>query len=296
MTLKRIALCFYRSRLGKLLFNLLPDSVFLRIQYRSIMGKNLNLSDPKGFNEKLQWLKLHDRKSEYSIYADKYAVRNFIRDTIGEQYLVKLLGMWTAAEDIKFDDLPEKFVIKGSHDSGSVIVCRNKKKLDVQDTIKKMKLTLLKNNFYYGRDWPYKNIMPRIIAEEYLESGPEGLTDYKFYCFDGIPKFLYISSGLENHSAAHITFYDMEGKRMPFQRADYPVHEIDPPLPSQFEKMKEIAEVLARRVNAPFVRIDLYCVNDKIYFSEITFRPCSGYMRFNPLEWDEKVGNLINLK
>ena len=293
MQIKKIALNLYRSSVGQCVFKLLPDSVFVKIQYRSIMGKKLNLKKPKGFNEKLQWLKLHDRKPEYSIYADKYAVREFIKNTIGEEYLTKLYGVWDDSEDINFDILPQKFVIKGSHDSGSVIVCRDKAGINVDKVKSEMKKVLKKNNYYYGRDWPYKNIKPRIIAEEYLDNGSAGLIDYKFYCFGGEPKFLYISQGLEDHKTAHITFYDLDGNRMPFQRADYPVFETDPMLPEKFSEMKEIAKKLASKVGAPFVRIDLYSVKQNIFFSEITFRPCSGYMRFTPPEWDEKVGELI---
>lgn len=293
MSLKKIALALYRSSLGQCVFKMMPDSIFIKIQYRSIMKKNLNLKNPKGFNEKLQWLKLHDRKPEYSIYADKYAVREFIKNTIGEDYLTRLYGVWDDSEDINFDILPQQFVIKGSHDSGSVVVCRDKAGVNVDEVKSEMKKVLKKNNYYYGRDWPYKNIKPRIIAEEYLDNGPAGLIDYKFYCFDGEPKFLYISQGLEDHKTAHITFFDLEGNRTPFQRSDYPTHDVDPVFPSNFKEMISIANKLANAVNAPFIRIDLYNINGKIVFSEITFRPCSGYMRFTPPEWDEKVGNLI---
>lgn len=293
MFLKKWALTLYHAKLGQLVFKAMPDSVFIKIQYRSIMGKKLNLNSPKGFNEKLQWLKLHDRKPEYSIYADKYAVREFIKNTIGEKYLVELYGVWDNVNDIDYNKLPKKFVIKGAHDSGSVVVCRDKSVLDIKDTTNKMAKALHKNNFDYGRDWPYKSIKPRIIAEEYLDNGTEGLIDYKFYCFQGEAKFLYVSQGLEDHSTAHITFFDLEGNRTPFQRSDYPTHDIDPVFPSNFKDMISIANQLAKAVGAPFIRIDLYNINGRIVFSEITFRPCSGYMRFTPPEWDEKIGSLI---
>lgn len=277
------------------MFHLLPDSVFIRIQYRAIMGKRLNLSKPITFNEKLQWLKLHDRKKEYTAYADKYAVRDFVKRIIGEEYLVDLLGVWENASDIDYEHLPKCFVIKGTHDSGSVVVCRDKNELDIEDTTKKMQASLKKNNYYYGRDWPYKMIKPRIIAEEFLDNGPLGLIDYKFYCFHGEPKFLYVSQGLENHKTARITFYNLDGTRAPFQRSDYKTHDEDPVFPDNFDEMVSIAKRLAVAVDAPFIRIDLYNINNRIIFSEITFRPCSGYMRFVPEEWDKKVGDLLDI-
>ena len=295
MSIKSTLLSIYRTPFVRYIFRYLPDSLFVRIQYRAIMGKKLHLNNPRGFNEKLQWLKIHDRKKEYELYVDKYAVREFIEKTIGEQYLVNLLGVWDNADQIDYDYLPNQFVIKGAHDSGSVVVCRDKTRLDQDATTEMMRKTLKKNNYYYGRDWPYKHVTPRIIAEEYLDNGPLGLIDYKFYCFDGEPKFLYISQGLENHSTARITFFDLNGNRMPFQRADYPTHEIDPPLPDNFNEMIVLSKKLAQEVNSPFVRIDLYNVEGRIVFSEITFRPCSGYMKFVPEEWDNKIGDLLVL-
>ena len=296
MNIKRFAFNFYKSNLGQLFFKHLPDSLYLKIQYRAIMGDRLNLNHPKSFNEKLQWLKIHDRKAEYIQYADKYCVRDFVKRIIGEQYLVKLLGTWDNADNIDYSILPNQFVMKGSHDSGSVVVCRNKEILNTETTTKEMREVLKKNNYYYGRDWPYKDIKPRIIAEEFLDNGPKGLIDYKFYCFHGEPKFLYISQGLENHSTAHITFYGLDKVKMPFQRADYPTHEVEPVFPKNFDDMIGIARKLAIAVNAPFIRIDLYNIKERILFSEITFRPCSGYMRFTPKEWDYKVGAMLHLK
>ena len=295
MNLKKIAYKLYKSDFGQEAFKMLPDSIYIRIQYRKIMGKPLNLKNPKGFNEKLQWLKIHDRKPEYEIYVDKYAARDFVARTIGEKYLVKLLGVWETAEAIDYRVLPDQFVIKGSHDSGSVVVCRDKSSFDFDAATEKMRQSLKRNNFYYGRDWPYKNVKHRIIAEEYLDNGPLGLIDYKFYCFHGKPKFLYISQGLEDHSTASITFFDLNKKRMPFQRPDYKQHAVDPTFPDNFNEMIDIAAKLAVAVDAPFIRIDMYNINGRIVFSEITFRPCSGYMKFVPEEWDEKVGDMLTL-
>ncbi|MBR0406931.1 MAG: glycosyl transferase [Clostridia bacterium] len=295
MNLRSIAYKIYKSNLGQEVFKLLPDSLYLKIQYRKLMGKPLNLKNPKGFNEKLQWLKLHDRKPEYEVYVDKYAARDFVAHTIGEKYLVKLLGVWDTAESIDYNSLPNQFVIKGTHDSGSVVVCRDKASFDPYITTEKMKKSLKRNNYYYGRDWPYKNIKHRIIAEEYLDNGPLGLIDYKFYCFNGQPKFLYISQGLEDHSTASITFFDLNKKRMPFQRPDYKQHEQDPDFPDNFDEMIDIARKLAVAVEAPFIRIDMYNIDGRIVFSEITFRPCSGYMKFVPEEWDIRVGDMLTI-
>lgn len=286
----------YDLKIVKKAFQLLPDKVFIDLQYKSLMKKKMNWSDPTTFNEKLQWLKIHDRKPEYTIYADKYAVRRFISGSIGEEYLVKLYGAWDNAEDIDFDSLPDQFVIKANHDSGSVIVCRDKSRLDKNETRGKMREALTHNNYFYGRDWPYKDIKPMIIAEEFLDNGAEGLIDYKFYCFNGEAKFLYISQGLEYRPTARITFYDLNGKRLPFKRPDFMLHEVDPVLPDNFKEMIDLANVLAKKVNAPFIRVDLYSVKGKIYFSELTFRPNSGYMKFQPPEWDTKVGMMLDLQ
>lgn len=261
------------------------------------MGYFLNLKKPTTFNEKLQWLKLNDRNDLYTKLADKYAVREYVRSILGEKHLVPLYGVWDKTEDIDWDCLPDKFVLKCTHDGGSVIVCRNKETLNKTAVMEKLGKALKRNAYSYGREWPYKNIRPRIIAEKYLDNGDErGLIDYKFYCFGGELRYLYISKGLENHATANINFYDLDGNRAPFQRTDYPQAGNDYVLTWNFNIMIEYARKIAKRINNSFVRVDFYNIGKRaIYFSEITFTPCSGYMKMKPEEWDRKLGKLIVL-
>lgn len=276
--------------------NALPDRMYISLQFKRIMGRFPNLKHPKTFNEKLQWLKLNDRKDLYTKLADKYAVRDYVKEILGEDYLVPLYGVWNRAEEIQWDELPERFVLKCTHDGGSVIVCRNKAAFDQEVAMKKLNGALKRSAYSYGREWPYKNIVPHIIAEQYLDNGDDaGLVDYKFYCFGGEPRYLYVSKGLENHATATITFYELNGKRAPFQRTDYPQTEEDHVFPENYSEMIEYARKIAKKVNNSFVRVDLYNVKGHVYFSEITFTPCSGYMKMKPEEWDRKLGDLVVL-
>ena len=268
------------------------DDLYLRIVYKKIFNRELDLKNPKTFNEKLQWLKLYDRNPQYTEMVDKYQVKKYIADLIGEEYIIPTLGVYDKFDDIDFEKLPNQFVLKCTHDSGSTIVCRDKDNFDYKQTKKKINKLLKKNFFYGGREWPYKNVKPRIIVEKFMQNGEEKeLKDYKFYCFSGIPKFLYVSEGLENHETARISFFDMNFNFEDFSRTDYKKMDKKPDKPVNFEKMKELAAKLSKGI--PFVRIDLYEINGQLYFSEFTFSPCSGFMLFNPEEYDEIVGNLL---
>lgn len=277
-------------------FKNMPDDIFLKKLYRIEMGKELNLLNPSTYNEKLQWLKLYDRRLSYIDLVDKYKVKEVVADTIGEQYIVPTLGVWDRFEDIEFGMLPNQFVLKCTHDSGSVVICRNKEEFD-KNKARRSLSKALKHNFYYtSREWCYKDVPPRIIAEEYLEdlSSIADTVDYKFFFFNGRAEFIYISKGLENHDAAQISFYDLEGKELEFCRDDF--HRLgDFTLPPNFPEMKKVAEKLYDICNAPFVRIDLYSINGKIYFSEFTFYPASGFLPFSPKAADEKLGELLDL-
>ena len=254
------------------------------------MMKWLNLKNPQTFNEKLQWLKLYDRKPEYTMMVDKYRVREYIAKTIGEEYLIPLLGVWEDPEDIDFDALPDQFVLKPNHASGNVVICRDKRNLCQKETRKLTKNWLKREYYWSSREWPYKNIKPKIIAEELIA---DQIVDYKFYCFNGEPKCLYLSKGLEDHATASISFFDLELKRLPFYRSDFRPFTDEPEKPENFAQMIEIARKLSEGI--AFVRVDLYSVAGKIYFSELTFYPCSGYMPFEPEEWDYKLGEWIEL-
>lgn len=277
-------------------FRFISDDKWVCFAYRVKMGKKLNLDNPQSFNEKLQWLKIYDRKPLYTQLADKYRVREYIAETIGEEYLIPVFGVYDRFDDIDFDKLPNQFVIKCNHDSGGLVICRDKSKIDIDAARKKINKSL-KNKFYYAsREWPYKDIKPKIIIEQYMENeNKNGLVDFKFFCFDGKPEFLYVSEGLEDHSTAKISFVSMDFELMPFHRKDFkPFGSIDEVFkPKNYDKMIELAEKLSQ--NFPFLRVDLYEINDRIYFSELTFFPCSGTIPFEPEEYDLKIGSYLTL-
>lgn len=273
----------------------MPDKQYLWLYYLAKLKKPMSFRNPKSFNEKLQWLKVYDRKDIYTTMVDKLEAKGYVSQRIGEEYIIPTLGVWDRVEDIDFDALPEKFVIKCTHDSGGLIVCRDKSKLDVAAAKAVLNKTLRNDYYSEAREWPYKNVKPRIIAETYMEdvNQKDGLMDYKFYCFGGKPEFLYISKGLENHATASISFLNLDWSFAPFQRSDYKKFETLPEKPAGYEKMLEIARVLSEGTS--FLRVDLYEINGKIYFSELTFTPCGGTMRFDKMEWDEKIGDLLTL-
>jgi len=274
--------------------NLIPDKTYLKMKYKLKMRKKLDLKNPKTFNEKMQWLKLYDRKPIYTKMVDKYEVREYIKEKIGEEYLIPLIGVYDSFDDINFELLPNQFVIKCTHDSGGLVVCRNKEKLDLEKARKKINNSLKRNFYYYNREWPYKDVKPRIIIEKYMEdSKSKELIDYKFFCFNGVPKFIYISEGLEDHSTAKISFLNMNFEMEKFKRTDYKAFEKLPEKPETFEKMVAIAKILSQ--GHAFLRVDLYEINGKIYFGELTFTPCGGYLPFDPEEYDITLGEWIDL-
>ena len=290
---------FLRIIFSKRFFNILDDETYLKIKWKLNMGNELNLVEPQTFNEKLQWLKIHDRKPCYSKLVDKYEAKVWAEKIIGEEYIVPNLGVWDTFDEIEFEKLPKQFVLKCTHDSGGLIICRDKNKLDISQARKVVERSYKRNFYWSGREWPYKNVKPRIIAEKFMSDGRTeemGLTDFKFFCFNGKPEFIYISHGLENHDLAGISFYDLKGNKLPFKRMDYkeiPGEQF--PLPNNFDEMVNVAEKLAIEVQNPFVRVDLYEIEGNIYFSEITFFPCSGFIPFDPCSVDKELGKLIDL-
>lgn len=279
------------------LLDKVPDDVYLSRMFEYKLNKKLNLDHPVSFNEKIQWLKINDRKSEYAIMVDKYRAKKYVGDIIGYEHIVPNYGVWNNFDEIDFSKLPKRFVLKTTHDSGGIVIVRNKDKFDKKKAKKKLNSSLKYKFYKTYREWAYSNVEPRIIAEKYLEQEDgSGLVDYKFFCFNGEPKMLYVSEGLENHDTAKISFFDLEGKRLPFYRSDYAQFNNDIQLPSTFDKMTEIATTLAKETKLPFVRIDLYDVNDTIYFSEITLYPNAGFIPFEPEEWDERLGELLKIE
>jgi hypothetical protein len=273
------------------------DDKYLKMTYYLSMHRRLNLSSPQTYNEKLQWLKIHDRHDEYTKMVDKADAKEVASKLLGEEYIVPTYGVWDRFDDIDFDMLPNQFVLKCTHNSGGTVVCRDKRTFDKEKASKILNHCLCKNPFWATREYPYKNVKPRIIAEQFMSDGrteQTGLTDFKFFCFNGEVKFLYVSQGLENHETAGISFFDLDGNRLQFKRSDFrPIEHFEKP--KRFEEMKILANKAAREINAPFVRIDLYEVYGKIYFSEFTFFPCSGVLPFDPIECDYKIGQLLKL-
>ena len=273
----------------------LSDKAYLKLMYRARMGKKLNLKAPKTFNEKLQWLKLYDRKPIYTTMVDKYEAKKYVAGHIGEEYIIPTLGVWDSFDEIDFDSLPNQFVLKCTHNSGGLAICRNKENWDPVTKREMFERCLKKNYYFSGREWPYKNVKPQVIAETYMEDPeqPAGLRDYKFYCFNGEPRLLYVSEGLENHATAKISFLNADWTFAPFGRSDYRPFSQLPPKPANYERMLSLAKQLSQGI--PFLRVDLYEINGKVYFSELTFSPCSGMMPFDPPEWDAICGEMITL-
>lgn len=289
---KRYRFCV-NTRLG--IHNKMGDETFLRKVYKLHFGKELNLENPKTFNEKLQWLKLHDRKPEYTRMVDKYEAKKYVAEKIGEQYTIPTLGVWDKFDEIDFDSLPNQFVLKCTHDSGGLVVCKDKTKLDIPTAKKKINKHLKRKYFYIWREWPYKNVKPRIIAEKYMEDEKTTeLRDYKIFCFNGEAKLLFIATDRQTEGEeTKFDFFDMEFNHLPFTNG-HPNAKIPPEKPVCFDEMRELAEKLSAGI--PHLRVDFYEVNGRVYFGELTFSHWSGMTPFDPPEWDEKLGNWITLK
>lgn len=278
-------------------YNSMDDKIFLEKMFFSKFGIQLDLENPKRFNEKLQWLKLYNHNPEYTDFVDKYKVREYVRKVLGEQYLIPLIGVWKSEKDIDFDSLPNSFVLKCNHNSGlGMYICKNKSKLSDKE-IKKIKKHLrkgLKQDYYLtGREWPYKNVDRRIICEQYMEDASGELRDYKFMCFHGKVVCSFVCSGRNTNEGLHVTFMDRNWKIMPFER-HYPSLNIPPQKPKNYEKMIEFAELLSSGM--PFVRVDFYETENNLYFGELTFFPGSGMEEFTPDSWDYELGSYIKIE
>jgi hypothetical protein len=271
------------------LFN---DEFYIKLNFRLRMGKKLELKNPQTFNEKLQWLKLYYRKLELTNMVDKYESKKYVADLIGEKYIIPTLGVWDSFEEINFDTLPSKFVLKTTHDQGGVIICKNKDDFDYEFARKKMVKHLKSKHYYLSREWPYKNIKPRIIAEKYMmDEHTKELIDYKFFCFHGIPRALYLGTERQE-GKVKFNFYDMEFCPLDITQA-YEKSKKKFEKPKGFDKMVELAKIIS--TDHPHVRVDFYDVNGSVYFGELTFFHHGGHTPFNPEEWDYKFGSWINL-
>ena len=272
----------------------LSDKQYLKALFMYRFGYSLDLKNPKTFCEKLQWLKLYDRKPEYARMVDKYEVKKYVADKIGNEYIIPTLGVWDAPEDIEWEELPNQFVLKTTHGGGGngVIVCKDKTKLDIKAVCKQLHKSLSSDLYKTFREWPYKNVSKRIIAESFLASPSGELKDYKFFCFNGKVKCFKIDFGrfVEHHA----NYYSPAGQLLPFGEKGL---EPDPNhieiMPENLNEMISLAEQLSDGFK--FLRVDLYNIKGKIYFGELTFYPAAGLGELVPDEWNEKIGGFINI-
>ena len=275
------------------LLNWVSSPTFLKMKYYALFGKKLNLREPKTYSEKLQWLKLHDHNERYPLLVDKYEVKPIVAKVLGEKCIIPTLGVWNSFDEIDFDQLPDQFVLKCTHDSGGLVICTDKSKLDKDKARKKIETCLEKNYFWSGREWPYLKVKPRIIAEKYMvdESGYE-LKDYKFFVFDGKMQAMFIATDRSAATDTCFDFFDRDFNHLPFTNG-HPNARRKFVKPPRYEEMIEMAERLGKGL--PQVRIDFYNINGDIYFGEITLYHWSGLKPFDPEEWDQKFGDWITL-
>ncbi len=274
----------------------ISDETYISKLFFAKMGYQLDLENPHTFNEKLQWLKLYEHKPEYTKMVDKYAVKEHVSTIIGKEYVIPTLRVWNNFDEIDFEVLPERFVLKCTHDSGGLVIVKNKNDFNKILAKNKIEKSLKRNYFYQGREWPYKNVQPRIIAEMYISDADkvDELTDYKFFCFAGEPRYCQVIKGRFKNET--IDFYDMKWKHQEFTGLEKPYkpHSAEEiPVPVNFEKMKEFAAKLSSGIS--FVRIDFYEASGKLYFGETTFYPASGFGEFDIDEWNYKMGDMIKL-
>ncbi|MFR2795613.1 ATP-grasp fold amidoligase family protein [Romboutsia timonensis] len=272
----------------------IPDRIYINLMFYKHFKRKVNFKNPKTLNEKVQWLKINDRKEEYTNLSDKYKVREYISNVLGEEYLIPLIGVWNSVDEIKYDDLPEQFVLKCNHDSKSVYICKDKSKFDFNDVKSKIEKKLKINAYWYGREWQYKNIKPCIIAEKYMvdESQVE-LKDYKIMCFNGKADSIMFCYNRHNGDT-RFKFFDLDWNELPYIRDEKnPDKDYIVPKPKSLNKMIEIAEILSKGLD--FVRIDLYEISGKIYFGEITLHNASGLDKDITLEADYLLGEKLKL-
>ena len=273
------------------LLNWMDDEAYLKRLYRYSMGCELPLDDPKTFNEKLQWLKLHDRRPLYTKLVDKYEVKAYVAEKIGAEYVVPVIaGPWDSADEIDFDALPEQFVLKCTHDSGGVVICRDKAAFDREAARAKLRKTLRRNFYWAGREWPYKDVKPRVFAERYMEDESGELRDYKVMCFGGEPKLIQLHMGRFTHHTQD--FYDTDWNLLPIYQGT-PLSGSAVPRPAFLDEMLR----LSRRMAEGFIqiRLDWFCVEGRLYFGEYTFFDASGCENFEPDEYNRIMGDWIRL-
>lgn len=281
----------YLAHLG--LYNKVSDEKYIERAFRYMMGYKINLSAPKTFNEKLQWLKLYDRRPEYIKMVDKYEVKKYVAECIGEEYIIPTLGVWSSYDSIEFDKLPNQFVLKCTHDSGGLVLVKDKKEMNKNLIKRKIKKCFRRNYFWVGREWPYKDVKPRIIIEKYMEEDGHTPFDYKIFCFNGEPKVVLVCRDRFTEAGLTEDFYSEKWEHLQVRRPTHPNANEIIKKPKELEEMLRLAKVLAEDI--PFVRVDFYTIEGKVYFGELTFYPASGFNGFEPKEYDEIFGEWLQL-
>lgn len=283
------------ANLKHTVFRLMPDSMYLKIIYKRNMKKRLDLKFPKTFNEKLQWLKLNDRKPLYTTMVDKHEAKRYVADRIGNAHIIPTFGIWEKFDDIDFDALPNQFVLKCTHDSGGLVIVKDKSELDKEAAKKKINKSLARNYYWSGREWPYKSVTPRIIAEQYMEDEENkgDLSDYKIHCFDGEPKVIQVITNRFSEEGMINDHYYPSWEKLDLVRGHYSVGNKSIPCPAELAEMLELARKLSAGI--PYLRTDFYIVNHQIYFGELTFFPASGFRAFTPEKWDRIWGDWIKV-
>lgn len=273
---------------------LMSDKFFIKVLWRQSIGTKLNLDNPTTFNEKLQWLKLNNRDALLINLVDKKTAKEWVADRIGKEYVIRTLGVYDSVDEINLDALPGQFVLKCNHDCGSVVVCRNKSDFDIESAKKKLNDSLKKNYYWDSREWPYKRIRRCVIAEEFLTDGNASeLCDYKVHCFNGVPKLVLVCK--DRHSETGLTedFFTEEWEHLELKRPAHPISKETIQKPEQLEEMLSLSRKLSK--DFPFVRVDWYICNDKLYFGELTFFPASGMSPFVPDSYDNLFGSWLEL-
>ncbi len=288
--------CRFRVKAMHGFYDSMPDEEYIRHMFRAKLGYDLNLDDPKTLNEKLQWIKLYDRKELYTKLVDKYEAKQYVADIIGSEYIIPTLGVWDDAKKIDFDSLPDQFVMKCTHDSHKVIICKDKEQLDTAKARKTMAEALKRDYYLKYREWAYKDVPRRIIAEKYMEDDSGFLTDYKFYCFHGkADAVLTCYDRMEGDTKFY--FFDRNWQLKRYNKQGKAAPEgFTKPKPQGIDKMFDLAETLAEVSEAPFIRVDLYNVSGKIYFGELTLYPAAGFDKGRLPETDLLFGEMIDLK
>ena len=274
-------------------FRFLDDETYTKLMYRMFHGRKLNLENPKLFTEKICWLKINNHQSQYTRMVDKYEAKEYVGSIIGEQYIIPTLGVWDTFEEIDFSELPDQFVLKTTHDSGGVVVCKNKASFDIEQAKKKLNASLKRNYYWAGREWNYKNVKPRIIAEKYMPIDDAECAEFKMFCFNGKVTYILVCKG-EAHIIGKRTndFFDAQFDHIPVETVN-PNAKEEFKKPKEFDELVRLAEILS--TNSPLLRVDFYLTKQGLYFGELTFYHDSGFVRFNPQKYDAIFGSKLDI-